>query len=400
MLFIVEAVRFSVDSLRANRVRAVLTGVGMIIGTASIILVATITMTGRDYILAQIQGVGSNLIFAHYAADESKGNSLGDKLTADDVKAVRSQITNALAVAAIIINHDRMLLGGQERDITVLGTNPDFRMVRNLTVLSGRFLDADDLEARNKVCLLTIPLAQALFGDPRTAIGRQVRVHGLQFTVIGTFKEGVETFGQGEISRETALIPMTVMRYFIDADYVDQIYATVARPEEVVPTSARVKQVIESRHRPGSIYLVDNLTAILDAARRVALALTVTLLVVSAITLVVSGIGIMNIMLVTVTERTREIGIKLAIGARRREILVQFLAEAVFLSVAGGVLGILLGLAVPLSVRLFLDDIRIPVSGAAIAVAFAVSVLVGVVFGVIPANRASRLKPVEALRYE
>jgi putative ABC transport system permease protein len=399
-LFIVEAVRFSVESLRANRMRAVLTGLGMIIGTASIILVVTITMTGRDYILAQIQGVGSNLIFAHYAADESKSHSLGDKLTAEDMKAVRGQITNALAVAAIILSHDRMLVGGQERDITVLGTNPDFRMVRNLTVLSGRFLDSDDLEARNKVCLLTIPLAQALFGDPRAGIGRQVRVHGLQFTVIGTFKEGVETFGQGEISKETALIPMTVMRYFIDADYVDQIYAAVARPEEVVPTSARIKQVIESRHRPGSVYLVDNLTAILDAAKRVALALTVTLLVVSAITLVVSGIGIMNIMLVTVTERTREIGIKLAIGARRREILVQFLAEAVFLSVAGGVLGILLGLAVPLSVRLFLDDIRIPVSGAAIVVAFAVSVLVGVVFGVLPANRASRLKPVEALRYE
>jgi putative ABC transport system permease protein len=398
-VLITEAVRFAFESLRANRMRAVLTGLGMIIGTASIILVVTIAMAGRDYILGQIQGVGSNLIFAHYAADESKSHSMGDKLTFGDMEAVRSQITNARAVAAIILNSDRMLVAGRERDISVLGASPDFRIVRNLRLLSGRFFDEDDMRVRDKVCLLTAPLARQMFGA-QPADGQTIKVHRLQFTVIGTFTESVQTFGQGEITKETVLIPLTVARYFIDHDYVDQIYVSVASFDEVIPTTARVKQVIESRHRPGSVYLVENLTEILKAAKRIALALMLSLVVVSAITLVVSGIGIMNIMLVTVSERTREIGIKMALGARRHEILYQFLAEAMCLSASGGALGIAVGLAIPLLARFFLEGIRIPISGVAVAVAFAVSVLVGVFFGIVPANQASRQDPVEALRYE
>jgi putative ABC transport system permease protein len=161
-----------------------------------------------------------------------------------------------------------------------------------------------------------------------------------------------------------------------------------------------VQAALEIRHRPGARYRVDNLAAILSAARRIATVLTVVLIMVSALALIISGIGIMNIMLVTVTERTREIGLRMAVGAARRDVLEQFLAEAVIISLAGGVAGILIGVAIPLSVNYFVDDISIPISPISIVVAFSVSLMVGLVFGLLPANRAARLNPTEALRYE
>jgi putative ABC transport system permease protein len=164
--------------------------------------------------------------------------------------------------------------------------------------------------------------------------------------------------------------------------------------------SAAVRQILENRHRPGARYRVETLTAILDAAKSIALVLTLVLVMVSAIALVISGIGIMNIMLVTVTERTREIGVRMAVGASRRAVLQQFLTEAILISLGGGLVGILFGVAIPLSVRLFAEGIDIPISMTSVVVALGVSVAVGVIFGLLPANRASRLNPTEALRYE
>jgi putative ABC transport system permease protein len=169
---------------------------------------------------------------------------------------------------------------------------------------------------------------------------------------------------------------------------------------DVVPLTAAVRQIIESRHRSGARYVVTNLTGILEAAQRIATVLTFVLLMIAAIALLISGIGIMNIMLVTVTERTREIGVRMAIGASRREVLQQFLFEAVLISVGGGLIGIVAGLAVPISVRYFAEDVRVPISWSSVAVAFGVSLAVGLIFGILPANRAARMNPTQALRYE
>jgi putative ABC transport system permease protein len=225
-------------------------------------------------------------------------------------------------------------------------------------------------------------------------------VHGLQFTVIGTFKERVESFGQSELSQDTILIPFTVLRYFTPVERIDPMYVQVRSPDDVEAVTESVKQILEARHRPGATYHVENLTAILNAAKSIALILSLVLVLVSAIALAISGIGIMNIMLVTVTERTREIGLRMAVGASRREILIQFLTEAVMVSLAGGSIGILVGVSIPLSVQLFVDNVRIPISTAAIAIAFGVSMMVGLIFGILPANRAAKMNPTEALRYE
>ena len=272
--------------------------------------------------------------------------------------------------------------------------------VRNLQVLAGRFLVSSDVQLRQKVALLTEKLAKRLYGGQKEAVGNVLKVHGLQFTVVGTFKEKVESFGQSELDSETIVIPITVERYFDRYERIDPMYVQVRQASDVDNVTKLIEQLLESRHRAGARYKVENLTAILDAARKIAFALTMVLIVVSTIALVISGIGIMNIMLVTVTERTREIGLRMAVGASRRDILTQFLTEAVMLSISGGTFGILVGLAIPLSVQLFVDNLAIPISTLSVAVAFTVSCAVGLIFGMLPANRASKLNPTEALRWE
>ena len=401
-MFLGEAFDFSVKALQANPVRSFLTGLGMVIGTASVILVVTISLTSRDYILEQIEGVGSNMIFAYYETNTQNSTvSDADYVKMADVDAVRERLAGRIVAATgIATTFDRMLIGGKERDVRINGSDSDYKTVRNLVVTTGRFLDPSDVALRQKVALLTDKLAERLYGTRSGALGQIIKVHGLQFTVAGTFKERVESFGQSELSQDTVLIPFTVLRYFTPVECVDPMYVEARTPEDVEPVTVAVKQILEARHRPGANYHVENLTAILNAAKSIALILSLVLMLVSGIALAISGIGIMNIMLVTVTERTREIGLRMAVGASRHEILVQFLTEAVLVSLSGGAIGILVGISIPLAVRSFVDGVHIPISAMAIAVAFGVSVMVGLIFGILPANRAARLNPTDALRYE
>jgi putative ABC transport system permease protein len=398
-----EALSFSAQALQANPIRSVLTGLGMVIGTASVILVVTISLTSREYILEQIEGVGSNLVYAQAEIGTQQANAQvdADFVKLADVDAVREQLAGRIVAASAIMNtFDRMRLDGKDQDVQVIGTDEYYKPVRNMVVLSGRFLDASDVALRQKVCLLTKKLAERLYGSVSAGLGRVIKIHGLQFTVIGTFKEKVESFGQSELGAETILIPVTVLRYFTPVERIDPMDVQVKSASDVEAVTQQIKQILESRHRPGAKYRVQNLAAILDAAKQIATILTMVLVLVSAIALILSGIGIMNIMLVTVTERTREIGIRMAVGAARREILLQFLTEAIMISLAGGVLGILVGVSIPLSVQLFVEDLKIPVSKLSIGIAFSVSCAVGLIFGMLPASRASRLNPTEALRYE
>lgn len=402
MFFFREALRFSLQSLRANPHRTLLTALGLMIGNASVIQVVTISLTSREYILDQIRGIGSNLISASYEA----GSQTAAKVEADfvklaDQKAVVERFGQRITAAtSVMTNYDRIVLEGREQDIAVIGTDEQYRLVRNIAVLAGRFLDRTDIELRLKVVLLTEKLALRLYGGQAAAVGAMLKLHGLQFTIIGTFKERTETFGLSELSSEVVIIPITVIRYFNPVEQVDPLYVQARRAEDVEALTVEIRKLIESRHRPGAKYRVQNLNAILDAAKNIALVLTLMLILISAVTLVVSGTGIMNIMLVTVTERTPEIGLRMAVGAPRKAVLQQFLMEAVLISLGGGLIGILMGVAIPLGARYFFPSVLIPISSTSILVAFAASVLVGLVFGFLPASRAARLNPTEALRHE
>jgi putative ABC transport system permease protein len=396
-----EILNFALDAFCSNKLQFTLTSLAMAVGTASVILVATIGLTGKQYILRQLQAIGTNMIYASYQGGSQRIDSLPDPMTIQDVQAVREQVPTVVAASPTVALGDRISIGsGKQSDILVLGVNPEYLRVRNLKVLAGRFFDEEDNSGRNKVGVITEKLAQKLYGSSLPAVGHIIKLSGgLPFTIIGVFKESVDTFGQSEIQDDTMLIPYTVSRFFTPTSEVHEIYFSVATPQDVVPATAAIKRVIQSRHRTESVYNVQNLTQLLSVAAKVADALTLVLMLVAFVTLLVSGIGIMNIMLATVTSRIREIGIRKAVGATNRAIRFQFLAEAILISLAGGMVGIVVGLAIPYSVR-FLTDYRIPISGLSALIAIVVSSIVGIIFGTVPASRASQLDPVESLRYE
>jgi putative ABC transport system permease protein len=247
--------------------------------------------------------------------------------------------------------------------------------------------------------VITEKMAIDVYGSAQAAIGKVIKLTGLPFTIIGTFKERVETFGQSEIVDNTLLIPYSVSRYFMETSTVKLLYFSMEDPSMVPPATAQIKRVLQSRHRSESVYNVSNLTALLVMTDRIFTGLTWMLLGIAMVVLLVSGIGIMNIMLATVNSRIREIGIRKAVGATNREIRFQFLAEAILISLIGGLVGIVVGLAIPYSIR-FLTEYRVPISGLSAIIAILVSSLVGVIFGTVPAARAAHLDPVESLRYE
>jgi putative ABC transport system permease protein len=396
-----EVLSFAYDSFCSAKLQFTLTALAMAVGTASVILVATIGLTGKQYILRQLQSIGTNMIHAGYQGGANRIESTPDPMTIEDVHAVREQVPSIVAASPTVALGDRISVGGSKQyDILIMGVEPEYQRVRNLIVLAGRFFDTEDSAARNKVGVITEKLALKVYGSPQEAIGQSIKVSGgLPFTVIGVFKESVDTFGQSEIQDDTMLIPYTVSRFFTPTAAIYEMYLSVATSQDVIPATAAVKRVLQSRHRPDSVYNVENLTHFLEVAAKIADALTWVLMLVALVTLLVSGIGIMNIMLATVTSRIREIGIRKAIGATNRAIRFQFLGEAVLISLSGGMVGIVFGLAIPWSVRFF-TDYRLPISGWSAIIAIVVSSVVGIVFGTVPATRASQLDPVESLRHE
>src|SRR6266566_1426378 len=320
-----EILSFAYDTFCSNKIRFALTALGMVIGTASLILVVTIGMTGKQYVLNQIQAIGANLIEAEYQGGAQRiTNTTPDPLTIDDMHAAMRDVPGVVAASPIVQLDERVPVGnGKERDIQILGVFPEYRVVRNLVVVSGRFFDAQDEQAHNKVGVITQKMAEELYGSQEDAVGKVLKLSGLPFTIVGTFKERVDTFGQSEVVDYTMVIPYTVSRYFTETTNVKTIYFSVADPSMVGPATEQIKRVIQ----------------------------------------------------------------------------FQFLAEAILISLIGGLLGVIIGLALPFSVR-FLTAYRIPISGLSAIVAIVVSSLVGIIFGTVPATRAARLDPVESLRYE
>ena len=313
---------------------------------------------------------------------------------------MQEEVPGVAAASPVVNLNERISVGsGRERDIAILGVYPEYLRVRNLVVLAGRFFDLEDSQAHNKVGVITEKMALEIYGSQQAAVGKVIKLNGLPFTIIGTFKERVNTFGESEVVGNTMLIPFSVSRYFTETPSVKLMYFSMQDPAMVPIATSQIKRVLQSRHRSESVYTVENLTELLAVADKTATALTWVLLLVAMVVLLVSGIGIMNIMLATVTSRIREIGIRKAIGATNREIRFQFLAEAILISLIGGVVGIVIGLSLPFSVR-FLTEYRIPVSGFSAIIAIVVSSLVGIIFGTVPATRAAQLDPVESLRYE
>ena len=298
-----------------------------------------------------------------------------------------------------------VVVNGRERPVTLVGVTEGFERIRNLAVLQGRYFDSDEMESRAKVCLLTEDLARRAFpfDDPE---GKSIRAGELQFNVIGVVREQAASFAQTEIRKESVIIPFPLLQYYTGTTYFRTLDVKTGRSEDIPRVTSEVGRILQSRHRAGARYRVENSAGILETAREIALALMAVLILVALIALVISGVGIMNIMLVTVKERTREIGIRKAIGATRDAIRYQFLMEAMAISGTGALAGIAIGVAIPLALGLLIrlipgaEGIEVPVSWVSVLVAFIVSCSTGLIFGYLPANRAAQLEPTESLRHE
>ncbi|HWC99700.1 MAG TPA: ABC transporter permease [Candidatus Sulfopaludibacter sp.] len=398
-----EILKIALDSFRASKVRFMLTALGMVIGTASVILVVTIGLTGKQFILNEIQKIGTNEVELEYAGGGASGSEnvvYNDFLTRDDEAAVNAQLPGVLYSSPVLEMHDSISFGGGlVKDTLVLGVSPDYRHIRNLLIPYGRFLDETDEQAHIYCAVVTESFAKLRYGGEDEAVGREFEISGIPFTIVGVFKESVDDFGQSEIADETILIPFSVARYFTGTENLKQIYFSMRNMAEVPDATKEIRRIVSARHRPNSVYKTQDLREVLNMASTVSNILTAVLVLVAAVTLAVGGVGIMNIMLATVRSRIREIGIRKALGATRREIKLQFLAEAVIISLTGGVVGTLVGLMLPLSVRFF-TDYNLPISVWSIVIALAAATFVGVMFGTVPATRAAQLDPVESLKYE
>ena len=390
----------AIDALRANKLRAFLTMFGVVVGSACIVLVVTVSLTGRKFIVGQIESIGSNIINASAVHAPGKSTPLSYEISRADMVAIQNTIPGVIEVAGTRNVDAEVVVDGVEHAVTLTGVTQGYQSIRHLVIVDGRYFDPDDMEKHNKVCLITQELSKKVFGN-QSPVGLSIRLGELTFTVIAVFRERVNTFGLSEIQRYSVVIPFPLMTYYTGEDFAGNLYIQMSTLEQVEPATTRVEQLLIARHPAGSAFDVQNLNGILGLAKNISTALTYSLLIIAVIALIISGVGIMNIMLVTVKERTREIGIRRAIGARKNEILQQFLLESSLISGVGALLGVLVGLSIPVLAQSFLPgNLRVPVPWEAVAAALIVSCLTGTFFGYLPANKAAALQPTESLRYE
>ena len=394
-----ESIRLALDALGVDKVKAFLTMLGVMIGSAAIVLVVTIASTGKAYVVGQIEGIGANLAYAQL---DRNGLPVvpDDELSPGDLAAVRKSISMIRAAAGTYDIPFDFRLRGKTVRARLVGVTEEFQKIRNLLMTSGRYFDAEDFLSRAKVCMVTEYIAQKVFGR-ETAIGHTMQLQHLRCTIIGVFNEGVPTFGQSEIQNETVLLPFPLIKTITGDDFFQVLYVQAASPDDVPAVTAQLERLLHNRHRRGARYSVENLRSVLETAHSVSLGMSLVLMAVAILILITAGAGIMNIMFVTVAQRTHEIGIRKALGARTAEIRLQFVLEAVFISLGGAIIGVAVAVGIIwFATGLLEDGAPLSVSWIAVGLALLLSTGVGVLFGYRPANAAAQLNPVEALRVE
>jgi putative ABC transport system permease protein len=404
---ILAVLRIAFRALARNKVRSALTALGVIIGVASVIAMIALSSGARAAIDAQIQSTGTNVVYVSAGSWNRPGGAHGgigsvQTLTLDDAAAMRDQVPTVGKLTPVVRGRAQVVAGNQNWNTSIEGGNEDYLVVRNWPIASGANISPRDVLLADKVCLLGETVAKTLFpgDDP---VGQIVRVKNLPFRVIGVLSpKGQGQWGQDQ--DDIVIAPYTtIQKKLLGITWIHQVMISASRPDAVETTAVAVTRLLRQRHRIQSPEEDDFQVRTVEemAQTRVQLAQTMTglLMSVASVSLLVGGIGIMNIMLVSVTERTREIGLRMAVGARTRDILSQFLTEAVSLSILGGLVGIALGVAVSQTLTQFLGWPTL-ITPTAIAVAFAFAAAVGIFFGYYPARKAAGLDPIDALRYE
>jgi putative ABC transport system permease protein len=405
------AAQLALSALAANKVRTGLTMLGVIIGVAAVVTMMAVGAGAQARVAAQIQSLGSNLIIVISGSITTSGVRLGTgsqlTVTEDDAKAMEREIDGIQVAAPTVRGGVQVVAGNANWATAVFGVTPSFLEARDWATATGRPLAQDDVDGATKVALLGQTVAQNLFGtaDP---IGQVIRIKKVPLTVIGVLgRKGQST--QGQDQDDAVLVPLSTAKKKLlgtsqaNARAVNAILVKVREASAMKSIEHAIPPLLRQRHhlQPGQDddFTLRNLSDILESQEASSRVLSLLLAAIASVSLVVGGIGIMNIMLVSVTERTREIGLRRAVGARRRDILTQFLIEAVTVSLVGGLMGIVLGIVGAWAIGYFAGWLA-PIQARAVIPAFLFAGAVGVFFGFYPARKASRLNPIDALRYE
>ena len=408
---LLASLRIALRALRVNRMRSALTMLGIIIGVAAVIAMVAVGSGATARIEQQIQSIGSNIIIVIPGSLTSNGMRLGGgaapTLTEDDAKAIAAEASAVAAVAPTVRGGAQVMFGNSNWATSIQGTTPDYLTIRDATLSAGRPFTDQDVDSAAKVALLGQTVAQNLFGqgDP---VNQVIRIRNVPVTVIGVLAAKGQSPG-GQDQDDVVLVPISSAKRGIlganraNARSVGAIMVQAAGPKFVQEAQNQIKSLLRQRHHlqqnQDDDFTVRDLSEVFDAQESSARVMSLLLGAIASVSLIVGGIGIMNIMLVSVTERTREIGLRLAVGAKTHDILSQFLVEAVTLAALGGVVGILIGVAASGMISYFAQWSTL-ISPTVIVLAFVFSALVGVFFGYYPARKAALLDPIEALRYE
>ena len=404
-----QSLKIALRALRVNKMRSFLTMLGIIIGIAAVIAMVAIGAGAEKMISEQISSIGSNLILVIPGSTTSGGLRIGaggaQTLTYDDAKAIKAECPAVEAVAPTVRGSAQVVYGNQNWSTIVLGATPEMVEVREWTLAAGRNFTQSDVDGATKNCIIGQTVADNLFGsvDP---VGKIIRIKKVPFVVVGLLGRKGQS-PQGQDQDDVIFVPLrTAQRKLIGSQFPNTVGAMMVKAkssEELKKAEEEVTALLDQRHRIGPSrerdYTVRNLSEILAVSEQSSKVMSLLLGAVASISLLVGGIGIMNIMLVSVTERTREIGIRMAIGAKQRDILLQFLTEAVLLTTCGGIIGMAVGVGGAKVVAKLIEWPTL-VSAQAIVIAFVFSGGVGIFFGFYPARKAAALNPIEALRYE
>jgi putative ABC transport system permease protein len=410
-MYLLQSIRIALKALRVNKLRSGLTILGIIIGVAAVIIMVAVGSGASRRIQQQLASIGSNLLIVLPGSRTSGGMHMGHgsvmTLTEEDARAIATEIPGVLTASGSMRGVAQVVFGNQNWSTAVQGTEEDYLEIRDWGLEAGRFFTQQDLDGATKVAVLGQTVEESLFGDGE-AIGQIIRIQRVPFRVIGVLQRKGQT-GWGHDQDDTVIIPLSTAKKRVlgvsqaNARSVGVIQIKAASPDLLADIQTRTADLLRQRHRlqpyQEDDFDIRNLTEMFAARSASTQTMTLLLGAIASVSLLVGGIGIMNIMLVSVTERTHEIGLRMAVGARSRDILGQFLIEAVTLALVGGILGILAGVGGSAMITL-LFEWSILITPASVALAFGASALIGICFGYFPAQKAAYLDPIEALRYE
>lgn len=389
---ILESVKIAWKGIMSNKVRSLLTMLGVIIGVAAVISLVSVGQGVTSDITASLEDMGTNLITV------SGMRNLGGKLEMDDIEPLEDSEYIAAAVPSLSKSYVTIKYGSESMDeVTVEGTSQDYQGVNNFFVAEGRFILEDDVDSRKKVCVVGQTIVDELFAG-QTPIGEKISYDGQKYTIVGVMEEKGSS---GMTDNDSyVFIPISTAERTMGTTVLNTIYVQSASEEVTDAAVTHIENVYTKKFGNADAIRIFSMDELLETMNTTTAMLTMLLGAIAGISLLVGGIGIMNIMLVSVTERTREIGIRKAIGARRKDILSQFLVESVILSLTGGLIGILLGIGIARAASALVPELSTLVTPWSVILSFGFSVLIGVFFGIYPANKASKLDPIVALRQE